>query len=116
MCDEFEIEGCTDAVARNYDAANTEEDGLGEYAHAVTHEDTPYRLKSMLSTALKAGRLPILHRHGRCRFLECHLRSLEFWMNLSTSTGFNDEFATGATAEGIMLRSRLIPPWLTTAG
>ena len=105
VCDEFEIDGCTDAVACNYDEANTEEDGSCEYCSCgdplsgytlQVEEHAVDGIAGMTTYRFYIG------MEGASDFLSAIYGSLEFPMNLSTSTGFyNDEFATGATAEGV---------------
>jgi hypothetical protein len=105
VCDEFEINGCTDAAACNYDAANTEEDGSCEYCSCgdpltgytlQVEEHAVDGIAGMTTYRFYIG------MEGASDFLSAIYGSLEFPMNLSTSTSFyNDEFATGATAEGV---------------
>ena len=105
VCDEFEIDGCTDPVACNYDEANSEEDGSCEYCSCgdplsgytlQVEEHAVDGVAGMTTYRFYIG------MEGASDFLSAIYGSLEFPMTLSTSTGFyNDEFATGVTAEGI---------------
>ena len=105
VCDEFEIEGCTDPVACNYDEANSEEDGSCEYCSCgeplsgytlEVEEHAADGIAGMTTYRFYIG------MENASDFLSAIYGSLEFPLNLSTSTGFyNDEYATGATAEGI---------------
>ena len=104
-CDEFEVSGCTDAAACNYDASNTEEDGscdfcsCGEAASGyslVVEEHAVDGIAGMTTYRLYIG------MENAADFLSAMYGNNLNPMTLTTTDGFyNDEFATGATAEGV---------------
>ena len=104
-CDEFEVSGCTDAAACNYDSSNTEEDGscdfcsCGEPASGyslVVEEHAVDGIAGMTTYRLYIG------MENADDFLSAMYGNTLNPMALTTTDGFyNDEFATGATAEGV---------------
>ena len=104
-CDEFEVSGCTDAAACNYDSSNTEEDGscdfcsCGEAASGyslVVEEHAVDGIAGMTTYRLYIG------MENADDFLSAMYGNTLNPMALTTTDGFyNDEFATGATAEGV---------------
>ena len=104
-CDEFEVSGCTDAAACNYDSSNTEEDGscdfcsCGEAASGyslVVEEHAVDGIAGMTTYRLYIG------MENAADFLSAIYGNTLNPMVLTTTDGFyNDEFATGAMAEGV---------------
>ncbi|MGY8942266.1 MAG: hypothetical protein ACKVJH_09570, partial [Flavobacteriales bacterium] len=105
VCDAFEVAGCTDATACNYDAGNSEEDGSCDYCscgdpmtnYTMTMEEyavdgiegmTTYRFYVNMENATD--------------FLSAMYGTGADPLAMITSDGFyNDAFASGSTADGV---------------
>ncbi|MFZ8836748.1 MAG: hypothetical protein ACO2XQ_06850 [Flavobacteriales bacterium] len=105
VCDEFEIAGCTDPSACNYDAANSEEDGSCDFCSCgepLSGYSLQVEQHAVDGIAGMTTYRFYIGMEGASDFLSAMYGSLQNPLNVSTTTGFyNDDFATGATAEGI---------------
>ncbi|MDA8605678.1 hypothetical protein N9L13_01455, partial [Flavobacteriales bacterium] len=105
VCDEFEVVGCTDAAACNYDEANTDEDGSCDYCSCgeplsgytlQIEEHAVNGIPGMTTYRFYIG------MESSADFLSAMYGSLQNPLSLNTSDGFyNDEFASGGTADGL---------------
>jgi hypothetical protein len=105
VCDQFEVFGCTDAGACNYDMSNTEEDGSCDYCscgdpvsnYSITVEE--YAVNGI--EGMTTYRFYV-DMENPTDFLSAMYGTAATPLSVMTSDGFyNDDFASGSTADGI---------------
>ncbi|HBP45213.1 MAG TPA: hypothetical protein DD635_04880, partial [Flavobacteriales bacterium] len=105
VCDEFEIAGCTDVTACNYDEANSEEDGSCDYCscgdpvtnYSLTVEE--YAVDGIAGTTTYRFYIDM---DSPTDFLSAIYGTNVYPLMLSTSEGFyNDEYGS-VSADGIL--------------
>ena len=105
VCNQFEVLGCTDESACNYDMGNTEEDGSCDYCSCgdpVSNYSMTVEEYAVDGIAGMTTYRFYVDMENPTDFLSAMFGTAANPLSVMTSSGFyNDDFASGSTADGI---------------
>jgi hypothetical protein len=105
VCDQFEVMGCTDVSACNFDAGNTEEDGSCDYCSCgdpVSNYSMTVEEYAVDGIAGMTTYRFYVNMENPTDFLSAMYGTASDPLSVLTNGGFyNNDFASGSTADGI---------------